>query len=120
MPGKLNTRVEQLEDSESRVWKSIAALTEKQEKLDDALVVLLEAQAKTEELFQEVGRRFRETDERFRKTDERFRETDERFRKTDERLSKTDKRFHESSRQLDERIAKLVSAIGELVRRNAK
>jgi predicted translin family RNA/ssDNA-binding protein len=84
MPEKLSTRVE-------RVERLIEVLAEKQAKRDDVLVLLTEAQIKTEE--------------RFRETDERFRRTDERFRRTDERLSQT-----------DERIDKLVSAIGEMLR----
>jgi mevalonate kinase len=40
---------------------------EKQAKLGDVLVLLTEAQIRTEERFQEVGQRFRETDERIGK-----------------------------------------------------
>jgi hypothetical protein len=73
---KLSTHVDQLEENESRAWKAIGALAKKQEKLDDALVVLLEAQAKTEERFQEPGKEmkngFREMRERFRETDARI------------------------------------------------
>jgi hypothetical protein len=43
----------------------MGVLAEKQARLDDVLVVLTEAQIKTEE-------RFRETDERFRDTDARI------------------------------------------------
>ena len=92
MPEKLSARVE-------RVERLIELLAEKQPKLDDVLVVLTEAQIKTEE-------RFRETAERFRETDERFRRTDERLIQNDERLMQT-----------NERIDKLVSAIGEMLRR---
>jgi chromosome segregation ATPase len=67
MPEKLSTRVE-------RVERLIEVLAEKQAKLDDVLVLLTEAQIKTEE-------RFRETDERFRRTDERLSQTDERIDK---------------------------------------
>jgi len=42
--------------------------------MDDVLVVLTDAQIKTEE-------RFRETDQRFRETDQRFRDTDARIEK---------------------------------------
>ncbi len=52
----------------------MGVLADKQAKLDDVVVVLADAQIKTEA-------RFRETDERFRKTDERFRETDARIEK---------------------------------------
>jgi len=58
MAEKLSTRVE-------RVERLIELLAEKQARLDDVLVLLTEAQIKTEE-------RFRETDERFRQTDERI------------------------------------------------
>jgi hypothetical protein len=108
MSEKLSTRGEQLEESESRAWKAIGALARKPEMLDDALVVLLEAQAKTEERFQDLGQEMKEG---FREIKERFRETDERFRATDARIAAL-------GRDLDERIGKLVSAIGELVRRD--
>jgi hypothetical protein len=115
MSEKLSTRVDQLEENERRAWKAIGALAKKQEKLDDALVVLLEAQAKTEERFQEIGQDMKEG---FREMREGFRETKERFRETDERISVANARLASLGRDLDERIAKLVSAIGELVRRD--
>jgi hypothetical protein len=52
----------------------MGVLAEKQARLDDVLVVLTDAQIKTEE-------RFRETDQRFRETDQRFRDTDARIEK---------------------------------------
>ena len=55
MPETINTRVTRLENLMGR-------LAEKQEKLDDVLVLLTEAQIKTEERFQETERRFQETD----------------------------------------------------------
>lgn len=94
----LNTRVTRLEDLMGR-------LAEKQEKLDDVLVLLVEAQIKTEA-------RFQETDQRFEETDRRFRETDAKIDKLIEAQRETDRRF----RLTDERIDKLVSAIGEFVR----
>jgi hypothetical protein len=90
-----SARVEQLEKSESRAWKAIEALAKKQEKLDDALVVLIEAQSKTDERFQQVGPDMKEG-----------------FRETDARIAAL-------SANLDERIGKLVSAIGDLVRRDS-
>ena len=60
MAEKFGTRVERLENL-------VGVLAEKQAKLDDVLVLLTEAQIKTEEHFQEVGQRFRETDERIGK-----------------------------------------------------
>ncbi|MGA3235451.1 MAG: hypothetical protein ABSG03_04050 [Bryobacteraceae bacterium] len=87
--------MEQLEKSESRAWKAIEALAKKQEKLDDALVVLIEAQSKTDERFQQVGQDMKEG-----------------FRETDARIAAL-------SANLDERIGKLVSAIGDLVRRDS-
>ena len=80
-----NTRVTRLEGL-------VGILAEKQAKLDDVLVLLTEAQIRTEE-------RFQETEERFREVAKRFQETDERFRQT------------------DERIEKLVSAIGKMLRK---
>jgi hypothetical protein len=117
MSVKLSTRVEPLEENERRAWKAIGALAKKQEKLDDALVVLLEAQVKTEERFQELGKEmkdgFRETKEGFREMREGFRETKDRFRETDARIAAL-------GASLDDRIGKLVSAIGELVRRDGR
>jgi hypothetical protein len=65
-------------------------LSARSERLENLVVVLAEAQIRTEESFREVPQRFRDTDAR----------------------------MANSSRDLDERIGKLVSAIGELVRRN--
>jgi hypothetical protein len=53
-------RITRLEESEGRAWKAIESLAEKQEKLDDALVALLESQIKTEERFRETDARMRE------------------------------------------------------------
>ena len=58
MPEELSARVDRLER-----WVEI--LAEKQAKLDDVIVLLTEAQIRTEE-------RFRETDERSRQTDQRI------------------------------------------------
>jgi predicted nucleic acid-binding Zn-ribbon protein len=88
MPESVSTRVARLEYLMGR-------LAEKQEKLDDVLVLLTEAQIKTEEQFQETEQRFRETDQRLRDLDQQSRERD---------------------RVLDERVDKLVSAIGEMLR----
>lgn len=82
----------------TRLEDVMGRLAEKQEKLDDVLVLLVEAQIKTEARFQD--------------TDQRFQETDAKLDKLIEAQSETDRR----SRQTDERIDKLVSAIGELVR----
>jgi predicted nucleic acid-binding Zn-ribbon protein len=84
MPETINTRVTRLENLMGR-------LAEKQEKLDDVLVLLTEAQIKTEERFQETERRFQRTDARM------------------EELAK-------AQLQTGERIEHLVSAIGELLR----
>ncbi|MGA2133175.1 MAG: hypothetical protein ABSH50_12845 [Bryobacteraceae bacterium] len=65
MAETLNTRVTRLETL-------VGALAENQAQLDGVLVLLTEAQIKTEERFQEVARRFQETDERFRQTDARI------------------------------------------------
>jgi len=58
MAETVSTRVKRLEESMARAFASIDALAEKQTKLDDVVVLLTEAQIRTEE-------RFRETDERF-------------------------------------------------------
>jgi predicted nucleic acid-binding Zn-ribbon protein len=104
MPGTLNTRVTSLEESMGRVFTAIEALTEKEKKLDDVLVLLTEAQIATQQSFQETERRFQETDRRFR-------ETDARIDKLVEAQMETAALF----RQTDARILSLVSAIGELL-----
>lgn len=90
MAEKLSARVERLENL-------MGVLADKQSKLDDVLVLLTEAQIRTEE---------------------RFQKTDERFQKTDERIAEIRADMRENSRAVDERIDKLVSAIGEMMRRN--
>jgi hypothetical protein len=91
MPETINVRVTRLENLMGR-------LAEKQEKLDDVLVLLTEAQIKTEERFQETERRFQETERRFQRMDARM-----------EELAK-------AQLQTGERIEHLVSAIGEMLR----
>jgi hypothetical protein len=56
----LNTRVTRLENL-------MCVLADNQAKLDDALVLLTEAQIKTEERFQQVAQDFQATDERIGK-----------------------------------------------------
>jgi hypothetical protein len=92
MANELNDRVERLEESERRAWAAIEALSDKQEKLDDVLVVIAEAHAKLVESHAKLAEAQLETEKRFQQTDAR-------------------------SRLIDERIDKLVSAIGELIRR---
>jgi hypothetical protein len=92
-----------------RVFTALDALTEKEKKLDDVLVLLTEAQIATQLSFQETERRFQETDKRFQETDRRFQETDRRIEALAQKLT-------ESHMQLDERIKNLVSAIGEFIR----
>ena len=84
----LNARVDRLEEAMQSAFKSIDALADKQAKLDDLAVLLVEAQIKTQERFLETDRRFEET----------------------ERI------LRESGERLDARIDKLVSAIGEFIR----
>jgi predicted transcriptional regulator len=91
MPQTLNTRVTSLEESMRRAFIAIEALTEKEKKLDDVLVVLAKAQIATQQSMQETERRFQETDKRFEETDRR-------------------------GREIDARIEKLVIAIGEMLR----
>jgi hypothetical protein len=102
MPETLNTRVTSLEESMRRVFTALDALTEKEKKLDDVLVLLTEAQIATQQSFQETERRFQETDKRFQETDRRI-----------EALAQ---KLTESHLHLDERISNLVSAIGEFIR----
>jgi len=108
----LDTRVTNLEESMRRAFAAIEALSEKEKKLDDVLVVLTEAQIATQQSLQETERRFQETDRRFQETDRRFRETDARIDKLVESQMRTEERFRET----DARIEKLVSAIGEMLR----
>ncbi|HLK62911.1 MAG TPA: hypothetical protein VKU19_05705 [Bryobacteraceae bacterium] len=65
MAESLNTRVARLE-------RLVEVLADNQNRLDEALVVLTEAQIETQKQFRETERRFRETDERFRQSDERI------------------------------------------------
>ncbi|HUE05519.1 MAG TPA: hypothetical protein VMR62_38610 [Bryobacteraceae bacterium] len=102
MPASLNPRVTLLEESMRRAFTAIEALSEKEKKLDDVLVVLAEAQIATEQRFQETERRFQETDRRFQETDRRI-----------EALAQ---KLTESHLELDIRIKNLVSAIGEFIR----
>ncbi len=98
MPQTLNTRVTSLEESMRRAFIAIEALSEKEKKLDDVLVVLAEAQIATQQSMQETERRFQETDRRMDELVESQKQTEERFRQT------------------DARIEKLVIAIGEMLR----
>jgi hypothetical protein len=82
MPKKTTIRMD-------RVERLIGVLADKQEKLDNIVALLVEAQIKTQE---ELRENSRETKERFRETDERFlemkREADERERRLGERIDK--------------------------------
>ena len=105
----------------------MAVLAGKQAKLDDVLVVLTEAQIKTQEGFGEMREGFvemregfREVKERFRETDLRFRETDIRFRQLEQDLRRLDQEGRERAKYFDERVDNLVSAIGEFLRRGEK
>ncbi|MGA2740779.1 MAG: hypothetical protein ABSG65_25500 [Bryobacteraceae bacterium] len=60
MAETVNVRVTRLE-------YLMGVLAEKQAKLDDVLVVLTDAQIKTEERFRETDQRFRDTDARIEK-----------------------------------------------------
>jgi len=95
MPENVSARVARLEYLMGR-------LAEKQEKLDDVLVLLTEAQIKTEEQFQE--------------TEESMLETSRLIRETGQHLREVDQQSRERDRALDERVDKLVSAIGEMLR----
>jgi hypothetical protein len=112
MPQTLNTRVSSPEESMRHVFTALDALTEKEKKLDDVLVLLTEAQITTQESLRETERRFRETDKRFQETGESFRETDARIDRLVESQMQTDLRF----REIGERIENLVNGIGALLR----
>jgi predicted nucleic acid-binding Zn-ribbon protein len=84
-----NARIDRLEDAMGRAFNAIEALADKEEKLDDAITLLLDAQIKTEQ----------------------------RFKETADHLREIDKASRERDRALDERVDRLVSAIGELVQR---
>jgi hypothetical protein len=60
MPETIQTRV-------TRIENLIGRLAEKQERLDDVVVLLTEAQIKTEERFQEAAKRSKQTDARIEK-----------------------------------------------------
>jgi len=102
MPETVSARVARLEYLMGR-------LAEKQEKLDDVLVLLTEAQIKTEE-------RFQETEERFQETEKSIQETSRLIRETGQHLREVDLHSRERDRALDERVDNLVSAIGEMLR----
>jgi len=81
-------------------------LADKQARLDDVLVLLTEAQIKTEERFQQVAEHARQADARM----------DERMKELEEKLTQEHAKTEEADRRLDERIEQLVSAIGEMLR----
>jgi hypothetical protein len=58
---------ETVNERTTRLEYLMGVLAEKQAKLDDVLVVLTEAQIKTEERFRETDQRFRDTDARIEK-----------------------------------------------------
>jgi predicted nucleic acid-binding Zn-ribbon protein len=89
MAETLNQRVTRLENL-------MGSLAEKQNRLDDVLVTLAEAQIATEH---------------------RFQQTAESLRELREGLAELKTELKEQARQTDERIANLVVAIGELTRR---
>jgi hypothetical protein len=103
MPDNLDSRVSSLEEQQRHVWAVLDSIALKQEKLDDLLDRIAQAQFENE-------LRFRETDERIRGERE---ETQRRFREMDEHAQ-------QRGRALDERIDKLVSAIGEMLRRDSQ
>ena len=104
----INVRGERLENL-------VGAFAEKQAKLDDVIVLLVEAQIRTEERFQQTDKRFAEIAQRFEETDRRIRETDVRMEKLGEELRRE---AADRGRVLDERISNLVSAMGEFIRQD--
>ena len=121
-----------------RVERLIGVPAEKQTKLDDVVTLLVDAQIRTEQRFQQTDERFQVIEQRFRETDEIFRQLARRFEQSEQRMERRfkqtdqwraelaaeDKRLaklaaeeKERGRKLDERIDKLVSAIGEMLRR---
>jgi hypothetical protein len=91
-----NVRIDRLEDAMGRAFNAIEALAAKEEKLDDAITLLLEAQTKTFEAQAKTEERFEETAAHLRQIDQTSRERD---------------------RALDKRVDKLVVAIGQLIER---
>ena len=67
MPESVEERVARLEESMASAFRAIEALTEKEAKLDEVIVLLTEAQIETQKKFQETDERFRRTDERIDK-----------------------------------------------------
>ncbi len=64
MPDSLDKRIDSPEENERRAWAAIESLADKQEKLDDLVVQVLEAQAAAD---QRAERRGRAVDERIDK-----------------------------------------------------
>ncbi len=98
--------MERLEESERRVWTVMESLADKQARLDDALVVLADAQIKAQE-------RSLETDARI---EDLMRSMKDGFEKTDARIEELVLSMKEGSKETDARIEKLVSAIGQMPR----
>ena len=97
-------RLGTLEDHMAHVFTTLDVLATNQNRLDEALATLADAQIRTQEQFLETDKRFAETDKHFAETDKRFAETDKRFAETDKRFAETDKR-----------ISDMASAIGALI-----
>lgn len=107
-------RVTRLEESMGRAFTAIEALAEKEEKLDDVLVLLTEAQIKTTQHMAELADVQRQLAEQAKRTDQRLAEL---AAQADRRQAETNRQMAELNRQTDERIEKLVIAIGEYLRR---
>jgi hypothetical protein len=117
MAENLNTRVTRLEEFMGRAFTAIEALAEKEAKLDDLMVLLTEAQIKTEQARIETEQRIQES----RQETERLRqETERRFQETERRRDETEQLMKRHSGETDLRIEKLVTAIGEMLRNGGK
>jgi DNA anti-recombination protein RmuC len=103
MAEKLSVRVERLEESERRVWTVLESLADKEAKLDDALVVLADAQIKTQTRIEDLTRSMKDG-----------------FERTDARFEELMRSMKEESKKTDARIENLVSAIGQMLRNGGK
>jgi len=94
----LESRVRTTEQHISHIYEMLDAMATNQNRLDEALVTLTDAQIA-------LHQHGRETDERIENMRQHGRELDQRIEST-----------RQHGRELDQRIERLVSGIGELVR----
>jgi predicted nucleic acid-binding Zn-ribbon protein len=97
-------------DGQEKAMPTKETLNTRVTRLETVIVVLAEAQVKTEEHLQRIAKQFG-------RTDKRMAQTDKRMAQTDKRMAQLRKESNEREKRLDERIGKLVSAIGKLITR---